>query len=76
MVYPTALVWVFDLENKELSAAVCRAYNNYIAEQCAKASKTIERSRSGADSGSARGYRRSAARHPKARSARRWSFPG
>jgi uncharacterized protein len=37
VVYPTALVWVFDLENKELAAAVCRAYNNYIAEQCSKA---------------------------------------
>ena len=33
VVYPTALVWVFDLENKELAAAVCRAYNNYIAEK-------------------------------------------
>jgi uncharacterized protein len=41
IVYPTALVWVFDLENKELSAAVCRAYNNYIAEQCAKASNRL-----------------------------------
>jgi predicted TIM-barrel fold metal-dependent hydrolase len=37
IVYPTALVWVFDMENRELAAAVCRAYNNYIAEQCAKA---------------------------------------
>jgi predicted TIM-barrel fold metal-dependent hydrolase len=37
VVYPTALVWVFDLENKELAGAICRAYNNYIAEQCAKA---------------------------------------
>ncbi len=41
VVYPTALVWVFDLENKELAAAVCRAYNNYIAGQCAKASKRL-----------------------------------
>src|SRR5437763_8760499 len=41
IVYPTALVWVFDLENKELAAAVCRAYNNYIAEQCSKARKRV-----------------------------------
>jgi predicted TIM-barrel fold metal-dependent hydrolase len=41
VVYPTALVWVFDLENKELAAAVCRAYNDYIAEQCAKAPKRL-----------------------------------
>src|SRR5205809_7892078 len=39
IVYQTALVWVFDLENKELVAAVCRAYNNYIADQCSKARK-------------------------------------
>ena len=39
--YPTALAWVFDLENKELAAAVCRAYNNYVAEQCSKASKRL-----------------------------------
>ena len=32
IVYPTALVWAFDVENKELAAAVCRAYNNYVAE--------------------------------------------
>lgn len=37
IVYPTALVCVFDMDNRELAAAVCRAYNNYIAEQCAKA---------------------------------------
>ena len=41
VVYPTALVWVFDLENKELAAAVCRSYNNYIAEQCARAPKRL-----------------------------------
>lgn len=41
IVYPTALVWVFDLENKDVAAAVCRAYNNYIAEQCAKAPKRL-----------------------------------
>jgi uncharacterized protein len=41
IVYPTALVWVFDLDNKELAGAVCRAYNNYIAEQCAKAPKRL-----------------------------------
>jgi len=41
IVYPTALVWVFDMENRELAAAVCRAYNNYIAEQCAKAPKRL-----------------------------------
>ncbi len=41
IVYPTALVWVFDLENKELAGAVCRAYNNYIAEQCSKAPKRL-----------------------------------
>ena len=41
IVYPTAMVWVFDLENKELAAAVCRAYNNYIAEQCARAPKRL-----------------------------------
>ncbi|HEY2921667.1 MAG TPA: amidohydrolase family protein, partial [Candidatus Binatia bacterium] len=41
IVYPTALVWVFDLQNRELAAAVCRAYNNYVAEQCAKAPKRI-----------------------------------
>jgi predicted TIM-barrel fold metal-dependent hydrolase len=41
VLYPTSLVWVFDLENKELAAAVCRAYNNYIAEQCAKAPKRL-----------------------------------
>ena len=41
IVYPTALVWAFDLENKDLAAAVCRAYNNYIAEQCAKAPKRL-----------------------------------
>ena len=41
VVYPTALVWVFDLENKELAAAVCRSYNNYIAEQCSNAPKRL-----------------------------------
>ena len=41
IVYPTALVWVFDLENKELAGAVCRAYTNYIAEQCAKAPQRL-----------------------------------
>src|SRR5439155_562072 len=41
IVYPTALIWVFDLENKELAGAVCRAYNNYIAEQCSKARKRV-----------------------------------
>ncbi len=41
IVYPTALVWAFDLENKELAAAVCRAYNDYVAEQCAKAPKRL-----------------------------------
>ena len=41
IVYPTALVWVFDMENRELAAAVCRAYNNYIAEQCAKSPKRL-----------------------------------
>jgi uncharacterized protein len=41
IVYPTALVWVFDLQNRELAAAVCRAYNNYVAEQCAKAPKRM-----------------------------------
>jgi predicted TIM-barrel fold metal-dependent hydrolase len=41
IVYPTALVWAFDLENIELAAAVCRAYNNYVAEQCAKAPRRL-----------------------------------
>lgn len=41
IVYPTAVVWVFDVENKELAAAACRAYNNYVAEQCAKAPKRL-----------------------------------
>jgi predicted TIM-barrel fold metal-dependent hydrolase len=41
VVFPTALVWVFDLENAELAGAVCRAYNNYVAEQCSKASKRL-----------------------------------
>src|SRR5262244_3133266 len=41
VVYPTALVWVFDLENKELAGAVCRAYNDYVAEQCARAPKRL-----------------------------------
>jgi predicted TIM-barrel fold metal-dependent hydrolase len=41
VVYPTALVWVFDVENKELAGAVCRAYNDYIAEQCSKAPKRL-----------------------------------
>jgi predicted TIM-barrel fold metal-dependent hydrolase len=41
VLYPTALVWVFDLENKELAAAVCRAYNNYVAEQCARVTKRL-----------------------------------
>jgi uncharacterized protein len=41
IVYPTAVVWAFDLENKELAAAVCRAYNDYVAEQCAKAPKRL-----------------------------------
>ena len=41
VVFPTALVWVFDLENAELAGAVCRAYNNYVAEQCSQASKRL-----------------------------------
>ena len=41
IVYPTAVVWAFDLENKELAAAVCRAYNDYVAEQCARAPKRL-----------------------------------
>lgn len=41
VIYPTALVWIFDLENKELAGAVCRAYNNYIAEQCSRAPKRL-----------------------------------
>jgi predicted TIM-barrel fold metal-dependent hydrolase len=41
VIYPTALVWVFDLENRALAGAVCRAYNNYIAEQCSKAPKRL-----------------------------------
>jgi predicted TIM-barrel fold metal-dependent hydrolase len=41
VVYPTAFVWVADIENNELAAAVCRAYNNYVAEQCAKAPKRL-----------------------------------
>ena len=41
VVFPTSLVWVFDLDNAELAGAVCRAYNDYVAEQCSKASKRL-----------------------------------
>ncbi|MBI3077622.1 MAG: amidohydrolase, partial [Deltaproteobacteria bacterium] len=37
VVYPTALAWIADVENKELAAACCRAYNNYVAERSAEA---------------------------------------
>lgn len=37
VVYPTAFAWISDVGNKELAAACCRAYNNYIAERCAEA---------------------------------------
>jgi len=37
VIYPTAFVFVADVEDKDLAAAICRAHNNYVAERCRKA---------------------------------------
>lgn len=42
IVYPTALVGAVDIEDRGLAAAVCRAYNNYLADRCRKAPDRIK----------------------------------
>ncbi len=37
VVYPTSFVFVADVEDKDLAAAICRAHNNYVADRCRKA---------------------------------------
>ncbi|MFQ5916693.1 MAG: amidohydrolase family protein [Candidatus Binatia bacterium] len=37
VIYPTAFVFVADVEDKDLAAAICRAHNNYVADRCRKA---------------------------------------
>ena len=37
IIYPTTLLGACFVENKELAGAMCRCYNNYLAEHCAKA---------------------------------------
>lgn len=42
VVYPTALAWVADVEDKDLAAAICRAYNHYVADRCRKAPERLK----------------------------------
>lgn len=42
VVYPTALTWVSDVEDKDLATAVCRAHNNYVADRCRKAADRLK----------------------------------
>jgi predicted TIM-barrel fold metal-dependent hydrolase len=37
VIYPTVFVFVADVEDKDLAAAICRAHNNYVADRCRKA---------------------------------------
>jgi uncharacterized protein len=42
VVFPTALVWVLDVADHDLATALCRAYNNYVAEQCRQAPERLK----------------------------------
>jgi uncharacterized protein len=42
VVYPTALPWVSDLYDHDLAAACCRAYNDYVANQCRQAPERLK----------------------------------
>jgi hypothetical protein len=67
IVYPTALVWAFDLENKELAAGRVPRLQQLYCRAMRQSAETFRRSRSGADSGSGRGGRGGPARRAKAR---------
>lgn len=40
--YPTAFAWVYDVEDKGLAAACCRAHNNYVADRCKQAPNRLK----------------------------------
>jgi uncharacterized protein len=42
VVFPTALVWVTDVADHDLAAACCRAYNDYVADQCRQAPERLK----------------------------------
>ena len=37
VIYPTVMVFVSDVEDKDLATAICRAHNNYVADRCNRA---------------------------------------
>jgi predicted TIM-barrel fold metal-dependent hydrolase len=41
VVFPTALVWVLDVADHDLATALCRAYNDYVAERFRKVSDRL-----------------------------------
>src|SRR5881275_2037913 len=41
VVFPTALVWVTDVADHDLATACCRAYNDYVADQCRQAPERL-----------------------------------
>ncbi len=42
VIYPTAMVFVSDVEDKDLATAICRAHNNYVADRCNRAPERLK----------------------------------